>query len=298
MAKRTAEQEKPEKKADSRSDQDALPGTQSIVRTCQILRLVGSSGDGVTVTEVSKAVGLPKSSAHRYLKVLEAQRLVERDEDATYRVGLGLLILQSRRADLLVQRARPLMEALRDQFDETVNLGVLSRDRIVYLDILESTKNIRHAGEKGAEDFIHSTALGKAIAASMSDRDVLELLVKTGMERRTAKTITEPAVFLRELTEVRKKGYAVDDGENEEEARCVAVLIPGLSTPAALSISGVASRFPHSTVAKVADALKTAAAQLGVEPAVDSSETRPSTVANKATKAKATKKTATTRRRK
>jgi IclR family acetate operon transcriptional repressor len=246
---------------------ETLAGTRSIVRTCDILRLVGGAADGLTVTEVGLAVGLPKSSAHRYLAVLESQRFVERDGHNKYRLGLGILSLQSRQTESLVQRARPLMEAIRNQFNETVNLGVLSRNRVVYLEILESTKGVRHSAQKGDEDFVHSTALGKAIAARMSEREVLELLARTGMERRTGKTITDPRLFLKGLAAVRTRGYALDDGENEPEARCVAVLIPGLSVPAALSVSGVAARFPLSEIPQAAAALKDAASQLSAEPA-------------------------------
>lgn len=247
---------------------EAVAGTRSIIRTCEMLRVVGGSADGLTVTEVGLALGLPKSSAHRYLAVLEMQRFVERDRQNKYRLGLGMLSLHARQTEMLVQRARPLMEAIRGHFNETVNLGVLSRSRIVYLEILESTKGVRHSARKGDEDFVHSTALGKAIASSLSEREVLELLAKTGMPRHTSKTITDPTLFLRELTSVRNRGYAVDDAENEEEARCVAVLIPGMSVPAAISVSAVAARFPVSAIPEVAKALKNAAAELsGVPPA-------------------------------
>ncbi len=244
-------------------DIEALPpGTRSIVRTCEILNLLGNSSEGVTVTEVGKALRLPKSSAHRYLNVLELQRFVERDQKRRYRLGNGVLSLQSRQTELLVQRAQPFMEALRDRYNETVNLGVLSRNRIVYLAVLESTKSVRHVVRKGEEDFVHSTALGKAIAANLSERDVLELLARTGMERMTTKTITELALLMRELATVRSNGYAIDDGENEEEARCVAVSIPQLNLPAAISVSGVASRFPLSLVPEVAESLMQSAAEI------------------------------------
>lgn len=227
-----------------------------------MLNLLAGADDGLTVTEVGLRLGLPKSSAHRYLSVLEAYQFAERDNHNRYRIGLGMLLLQSRRAELLVQYAQPYMENLRDQFGETVNLGILSRNRIACVALMESTKSVRHSVRRGDEEPLHSTALGKAVAASLSEREVLELLVEAGMERRTSKTITDPSAFLEVLKEVREKGYAVDDGENEEEARCVAVLIPGLNIPAAISVSGVASRFSMSEVKAVAQALKDVVAQL------------------------------------
>ena len=243
-------------------EKHALAGTRAIVRTCEVLRIVASAADGISITELAKSVGLPKSSAHRYLGVLESQGFVERDGLNRYRLGLGLLSLQSRQSELILHRARPFLEAIRDRFNETVNLGTLAGHRIIYLEILESTRGVRHSAKKGDEDFVHSTALGKAIASGMSEREVLELLAKTGMERRTKKTIVDPGPFLRELQTIRAKGYAVDDGENEEDARCVAVLIPNMSVPCAISVSGVAARFPVSALPEVALALRQAATEM------------------------------------
>ena len=246
---------------------DKLSGSRSVARTCAILRLIGRSGDeGVTLVDVAGATELPKSSAHRYLQVLEGEGFIERDlRSSRYRLGVGFMSLQSGHIDRLIQRTRPFLTRIRDQFDETVNLGMLVGHQIVYLDILESPRAMRLAARKGDTEGIHSTALGKVVAAKLPDRDVLELLRRTGMPRLTPYTITTPELFLQELQRVREAGYAIDDRENELEGRCVAVYVPGLNTPTAISLSGVASRLSMENAHEVANTLRIAAIEISGE---------------------------------
>jgi IclR family acetate operon transcriptional repressor len=249
------------------SPSDGSGGGRSVARTCAILRLIGQGGDaGVSLIDVAQATDLPKSSAHRYLQVLETEGFVERDiRSSRYRLGLGLISLQTGHIDRLIQRTRPFLTRIRDQFDETVNLGMLVGHQIVYLEILESQKAMRLAARRGDTEGIHATALGKAIAATLPDRDVLELLRRTGMPRLTKHTITTPEEFLRELRRVREAGYAIDDCENEEEGRCVAVYVPGLNTPTAISLSGIANRFSIENAHEVANSLRIAAIEISGE---------------------------------
>jgi len=254
-----------------------LAGTRSIRRTCSILRLIGQSADaGVTLQEIAQVSQLPKSSAHRYLLVLEKEGFIERDPvSQRYRLGLAFLGLHTRQADWLVERSKPLLEKVRDKWNESVNLGVLLGEHVVYLDILESPRTVRLAARRGDRDNIHSTALGKAIAATLPDEEVLSILKATGMPPRTERTITDPTKFLSELAKVRSAGYAVDDRENEEEGRCIAVFVPGLGAPVAISVSGLASRFPMTRTGEVARALMRVATELsGTQSAVMELSTR------------------------
>lgn len=236
------------------SETQSVLGTRAIRRTCLIVREVAAAGVvGASLPDLVAATAMPKSSVHRYLEVLVQQRFVERDaQSGTYRLGAHLVSLGSNEAQLLAQRARPFLERLRDRFDETVNLGVLSGDSIVYLDILESPRTVRLAAKPGDRDFVHSTALGKAIAAVLPKEDVLKLLQRTGMPRRTANTITNVQDLMQHLELVRHQGYALDDQENDLEGRCVAVAIPAPRVHYAISVSGITSRFPMSKAVEAA----------------------------------------------
>lgn len=240
---------------------------RSIDRVCAVLNLLQESIDGVTLKEVADAADLPKSSAFRYLWTLEKNRYVERDtESGLFRIGLGFLGMQSRHLEVLRERVRPSLEKLRDTLDETTNLGVLDGHHVIYLEIIESRRSVRLAASRGSHDPLHSTALGKAIAAHLPEARVRELLEQAGMPHRTADTITDIDDYMAELAKVRRLGYAVDNRENEPDGRCVAVPILGTRLPAAVSVSAPEARFPMRDVEKTAQTLIEVAGQTTLTP--------------------------------
>ncbi|GHF67765.1 IclR family acetate operon transcriptional repressor [Amycolatopsis bartoniae] len=240
---------------------------RAVDRVCAILDLLQQSVDGISLNTVVEATGMPKSSAYRYLWTLEAHRYVERDEETGLcRLGLGFLGMQSRHLELLREVARPWLEKLRDEFGETTNLGVLDSDRIIYVDIIESRRGVRLAAARGDRDPLHSTALGKAIAAHLAEERVRDILARSGMPRRSASTITTVEEYLAELDTIRTLGYAVDNLENEADGRCVAVPLLGTSIPAAISLSAPAARFPAKDVGRAAKALLDVAARIVSRP--------------------------------
>jgi IclR family transcriptional regulator, acetate operon repressor len=241
---------------------------RSVARVCSLLNLLQESVDGVTLVDVAKATDLPKSSAFRYLWTLEAHRYVERDSNTgLYRLGLGFVGMQSRHLEMLRERTHPWLEKLRDMLGETANLGMLDGDSVIYLDIVESRRSVRLAASRGSHDPLHSTSLGKAIAAHLDEKRVRELLAQAGMPQRTPNTITKVDDYLAELVRVRRLGYAVDDGENEVDGRCVAVPILGTRLPAGLSVSAPAARFPQQQVQTVAAELRKVSEQIAAESA-------------------------------
>lgn len=241
---------------------------RAVQRVCAILNLLQESVDGVPLNTVASTTELPKSSAFRYLWTLENHRYVERDPaTGLFRLGLGFVGMQSRHLEVLRERARPWLEKLRDEHDETANLGILDGSSIIYLDIVESNRSVRLAANRGDRDTLHSTALGKAIAAYLPESRVREMLEQSGMEPRTPNTITTVDAYFDELVKVRRLGYAVDNAENELDGRCVAAPILGTRLPAALSVSAPAARFPIQQVARVAKALQEVAKQIATMPA-------------------------------
>lgn len=246
---------------------EGVYAVRSIERVCQVLRLLGEAPESVTLQTIVRVTGLPKSSAFRYLAVLEAEGFVERDrETGDYRLGVGFIPLQARQVDRLIQRTHPILEQLRDKFDETMNLGMLDRGRIAYLDIVESRRSVRLAARPGDRDHLHCTALGKAIAAELAEAEVREILKAQGMPSYTTATITDMDRFVAELAVVRSQGYALDDRENESEGRCIAVFFPGANAPAAISMSSLASRLDLEKVPAIARALRDGISRLTDRP--------------------------------
>jgi IclR family acetate operon transcriptional repressor len=163
--------------------------------------------------------------------------------------------MQSRHLEVLRERVRPSLERLRDALDETTNLGVLDGHHVIYLEVIESRRSVRLAASRGVHDPLHSTALGKAIAAHLPEKRVRELLEQAGMPRRTADTITDIDDYMAELAKVRRMGYALDNRENEPDGRCVAVPILGTRLPAAVSVSAPEARFTMRDVEEAAQTL-------------------------------------------
>jgi IclR family acetate operon transcriptional repressor len=197
---------------------------------------------------------------------LEERRYVERDPDTgTYRLGLAFLPMHAQRLDVFMRHIRPYLERLRDQFGETANLGLLDRNAILYLDIVESPHAMRLAAKPGQRDRLHSTALGKAIAAHLSAERVREILKKEGMPQLTDSTITSQRKYLAAIADIRETGYALDDEENEVGARCVAVALPLGEPLLAISVSGPSARIRPDAVPAIATQLMKSAEQIASE---------------------------------
>lgn len=238
------------------STQDGTSGAypiRAVERVCDILDLLQRSHDGVSLPETAAVTSLPKSSAFRYLSALEARGYVERDEQsAVYRIGLSFQPHNTRQLEAFLARAGGPLQRLRDDTDETTNLGTLQGSMIVHNLVFESSQMMRLAARVGDRGPIHSTALGKAIAANLPQDRVLAILNTVEMTPFTDATITTPDALLSELDKVREQGFAIDDCENQADGRCVAVALAGMPFPCGISVSAPARRLTADMVPSVA----------------------------------------------
>lgn len=234
----------------------ARPGTVAkgrypivvLARALDLLDALESNGT-LSLTEASAITGINKVTTLRVLANLAERGYVERDPTSLrYRLGLRLLKLSARLAEGIDLRtlARPLLYVLQAASKETVNLAVPGNAGITYIDILESGSGLRMAAKVGSQDSYHSTAVGKAMLAYMAPERSERLMARSRLSRKTAKTITDPAVLRSELRRIRARGYAIDDEENEVGARCVAAPIFDHTSElvGAVSVSGPTSRLP------------------------------------------------------
>lgn len=217
----------------------------------------------MTLTAVADTTGLPKSSAFRYLSALEARHYVQRSQDTvTYRLGLAFRPQHTRSITRLAELARPALQRLRDKLNETTNLGLLDGTSVVHSVVCESAQMMRLAAHVGDRGYVHATALGKAMAATLPEDRIRALLAMSGMPAFTDSTITELPELLAELAKVRSQGYAVDEQENQQGGRCIAVALTGLGFLAAVSISAPAARFAPQDLPAAARALQRVAKDL------------------------------------
>ncbi len=199
----------------------------SLSRALSVLGSVVEKGYDITLAEVVKEVGLPKATAFRYLQTLVASGYLSRNGGTdTYGVGPRFLTI-ARESEFLrrLRRAsRPEIERVAALFGQTVNLGVLADDGIVYLDMVESRRYPEIKARVGGHDALHATALGKAILAHLPVNERSYWLGRP-LTEKTIRTITSRTELERELALVLRRGYAVDTQENEDEAMCVGVPI-------------------------------------------------------------------------
>jgi IclR family acetate operon transcriptional repressor len=224
----------------------------------------------MSLSALTETAQLPKSTVFRYLATMEVCGYLQRDPtNDEFRLASFFLSPQSERLGMIVRMARPHLQAVRDQVEETVNLAILDGRRVAYLDIVESPWAVSLTAREGTRDPLHATALGKAIAAQLPDERVRQILSIEGMPPRAGNTITDINVFHGVLADVRANRYAVDDCEVEDGGRCVAVPLElDRLPPAAISISAPAFRLSFESVESLsALLLSTAEAILSSIPA-------------------------------
>ncbi len=218
------------------------------------------------LNEITRKTGIAKSTVFRILSTLVEMGYVLRDENRDYRVSpaLGNLVTEEAAHETLRFLAVPLMLDLRNQYGETVNLGVRQFEKVTYLEVVPSEFALRLQEIRGASVPAHASALGKAILA-FSPQNIVEDLVRGhALQIVTQNTISNPDEFLAEIKRVRNAGFAFDRGEHSLLAICVGapILGSGGNAVAAMSISGPASRFNPKKDSPVIASLLKATAQL------------------------------------
>lgn len=235
----------------------------SVGNALRVLESFSPHAPELSATELSERLGLSKAATHRLLFTLQSRGFIERDESTRrYRVGLkvfeiGSLVLRVTGFGILVQ---PEMVELARLCNETVNIGVLSRSKVMYLSKIESRGEILGLDlEVGQRVHAHCTALGKILLAYLPSKEVNDILAKEGLPRLTPKTIVDAKEFREHLEQVRHQGFAVDDEEFRFGIRCIAVPIRNRSGDviAAISVAGPSDRFTLERVHEYKDAVIT-----------------------------------------
>lgn len=218
---------------------------QSVNRALRALELIAEAGQ-LGVTELGRRLGVHKATASRLVATLAERGMVERDPiTEKYRLGFGLIRLAgAAMASMdLVRIARPMLEELADRTHETVNLGVLSGDAVVYIDQVTGTRSVVVVSWVGRRTPLHCTSNGKVLLAHVGEAERARLLAHP-LERETRSTVTDPATLEAQLEEIRRRGYATTMEELEEGLNAVAAPIRRADgeVVAALSVSGPAFR--------------------------------------------------------
>lgn len=180
-----------------------------------------------SLTELSEKMGLSKSTEHRIITSLSCLGYVTQNPEnskytTTYKIVSLAESVMSRND--IVTTVRPYLNKLMQQCDETVHFVRREGAYVVYIDKVESLKNnVRMISQIGMRLPFYRTAVGKIMVCDMPVQEIRDLWDSLTIVRTTPYTITDFNDFLENLEDVRKKGYALDNEENESGLRCIAM---------------------------------------------------------------------------
>ena len=241
---------------------------QVIERMIRLLEVLSEHPEPLALKQIAQYTGLHPSTAHRILSSMSADRIVDRVEPGSYRLGMRLLELGNLVKSRISVRelALPIMRELHAQTGETVNLSVRHDDEIVYVERSSSGRSaMRVVHVIGARASLHVTAAGKLFLLEDGPQRLREYAKRSGLAAHTKNTITSLPLLERELERIQRQGWATDNEEAELGVRCIAAGIRDDAgrLVAALSLSTPADRMKPQWGALVKQTAERISAAIG-----------------------------------
>lgn len=209
-------------------------GVQVVRRVAAVLAAVGDGNGRLRLADLDDVVGLAKTTTHRLVSALAAERYLRIDDDGRIWLGGAIAELAARSTALsIAEQLRPTIEAVAQRLDETVDLSVLEGDRVRFVDQIQSTQALRAVSEVGASFPLDTTANGKAFLGALDDAAAARLV---GYDRALE--------LATELESVRRDGVAFDLEEHTRGISAAGVVVRRSGVPvAAISVPVPADRF-------------------------------------------------------
>lgn len=246
---------------------------QSVARALTLIELLARENRDLSLTELSKKAGWPKSTVHGLITTLRDYHMVEQTEETgNYRLGIRLFELGNivMRSWDITTIAKPYLRKLNNNLGEMVQLAMEDKGEVLYLDKVDSNRMMRIVSEIGIRLPMHCSGLGKVLLAyKKEESEIKKILTQKGMRAMTSHTIVTMADFLKEAELIRERGYAMDDQEIMDGLRCVAVPVFDAEDQVnyAISISGfygnLRGEHLNSIITELKDAAKRISYDLG-----------------------------------
>ncbi|MEM8532412.1 MAG: IclR family transcriptional regulator [Chloroflexota bacterium] len=254
---------------------------QSVERTLDILELLATAENDMTLTELRETLDLPHGTVHRLLGSLIARGYAAQDQETRhYGPGPKLLEIAARASHnqrfKLERIAKPILQELTSMTGETSNLVMQRGHMGVYVEQISSPLLVRMFTEVGQQVPLYCTGSGKALLSGFTDDQLDSYLATTNLEAWTPKTIISAEDLREELVAARTLGFTIDDEEREAGVCCVAAPIfdHTRTCVAAISISGPTTRVDRDRAVELGPHIRTLAdqcsAELGYQPAANS----------------------------
>jgi DNA-binding IclR family transcriptional regulator len=232
----------------------------TVRNAARLLKAFLSRDEQLGVTELSRRLGLGKSTVHRLLTTLLAEGLVEQDHrTGGYRLGIVMFELgEAVRVHLdLHAAAGAVLTRLRERTGESSQVGVADGDDVVFVDRVESTHSLRLSTDPGRRDPLYCTSAGKVLLAFLPPGDREAFLARADLTPLTPSTITDPARLRSELRAIRLRGWAESVNEREVGTASLAAPIRDFSgaVVAAISVRAPVARFQAIPRKRMAEAV-------------------------------------------
>jgi DNA-binding IclR family transcriptional regulator len=241
----------------------------AVMRAMDILEFLGENREA-SFEKIYTQTGIPKSSTYQLLLTLESRGYLRRvGEGKRYALGLRLFELGNLAVSHLNIRAEamPILQDLMEKTNSTCHLGIIEGTEGVYLAKIEGTQGVLINSWEGKRIAFHSTSMGKVLLAWRDEKSIDEILGQGQLAAFTENTMTDRQKFKQHLQMVNKRGWALDDQENEPDIRCIAAPVRHITGAviAAVSISSLATRLNDAVLPEISQAVMQAAIQLSAK---------------------------------
>jgi len=236
----------------------------NLKNACRILRHIGENGFSSGVRDLSKVLGIPRTTAIRIVETLCDDGFLKKDDGALF-LGdtFGELAKSAMPRDRLASIIEPHLARITKLTGETAHFVVFAGVKAFILRVCESSQPLHASSKTGTLIDMHCSGAGKMILAQIY-RDNPEFLKKIKLERRTPKTITDADALAANLRKVLKDGYAIDDEEYHTGVRCMGVPVFNAmgGLVGAVGITAPAVRFTKKRDAEMFNILSEAASEI------------------------------------
>ncbi len=244
---------------------------QAVSNAIDILELLGDYEHELSISEIVAKLSLTKSNVNKLLANLERFGYVEHNR-YTGNFRLGVKTFQISQAYInklnLIEISVQAMQELKNLLNESVYIGVIRQDNVVYLDVIETDEAVRVRPRIGNVGPAYATAMGKAQLSLMDEKEVEALYEGKKFEPFTKHTVKSVSELKKQLSDAREKGYALDIEEYEEGVCCIGSPILDFmgNVIAGISVSAPRERMSDERIIEaVAPALKETAKKLSVK---------------------------------
>lgn len=239
---------------------------QAIDRAIMVLDCFTERKPQLRLSEITEILDINKSTLHGIISTLKYHGLIDQDDlTQEYRLGLKHIEYGQRVLDSMnISRiAKPIIERVCDELEETVHIGTLDDEEVVYIEKKESQQSMRIFTTIGARNPAHTTGVGKAMMAYLDEEELSNILPEV-LVKLTPKTITDRNQLKFELSQIRLRGFAYDNEENNLGLSCVAAPIFDYTGKAVygISVSGPTMRMNSDKLTKASRIVKEAADEI------------------------------------